>query len=114
MARSGEKLGQKPSAEAGGCSAGPADGGCALPELRRLEKHPPARIMLGKKNPKFSRKIKCDHIQAGGKAGQRGERADTSPSTMLERRPGPAWGQLCLQAPIVSFFSLLVPPPPTL
>lgn len=84
----------------------------ALPELRGLEKHPPARLLLGKKNAtKFSRKIKCNHIRAGGKAGQRGERADTSPSTMLERRPGPAWGQLCLQAPIVSFFSFWFPPP---
>ena len=55
VARSEQKLGQKPTAEAGGCSAGPGDGGCALPELRRLEKHHLACFLLGenKKTTKF-------------------------------------------------------------
>lgn len=100
MARSGEKLGQKPTAKAGGCSSGPGDGGSALPELRRLEKHLPTRFLLGKKTPKPTKKpnkqlnslerLSAIVSELGGKAEQHGEWGDTSLSMMLESRPSPA------------------------
>ena len=122
MARSGEKLGQKPThpLRLGAAAQGQGDGGCALPDLRRLEKHPPAHFLLGDKKKKHQlsspERLSAIASELGRKAGQCGEPADTSP-TMLERRPGPARGQLCLQAPIVSYFSFcvfcVVVPPPT-